>query len=242
MAATTAGCAWPKSMAPHEPTRSSRRLPSASNRYCPAPRSMMSGSPPTERKARTGLLTPPTRICSASAKISRERRRPCCGEGCVELIGLCSTIRSFQPAGGIFGMIRQYEIRAGAPDTGENFEHHTLFVEPAVFRSGFHHGIFAADVVSGHRHAKFVFNLSNNIDIRQRRLDNHHVGAFFEIERDLSQSLARIAGIHLIAAAFAKLRRGIRRFAKLPVESGAILRRVERIGTSGKPPPSSFRR
>src|SRR5258708_35454296 len=36
---------------------------------------MMSGSPPTELKARTGLLTPPTRSFVARAKISRERRR-----------------------------------------------------------------------------------------------------------------------------------------------------------------------
>jgi hypothetical protein len=36
---------------------------------------MMSGSPPTERKARTGLFTPPTSIFSARSKISRERRR-----------------------------------------------------------------------------------------------------------------------------------------------------------------------
>src|SRR5260370_3784531 len=35
---------------------------------------MIRGSPPTERKARTGELTPPTRTFSASAKISRERR------------------------------------------------------------------------------------------------------------------------------------------------------------------------
>src|SRR5262249_34099316 len=34
---------------------------------------MMRGSVPTERKARTGLLTPPTRSFSALAKISRER-------------------------------------------------------------------------------------------------------------------------------------------------------------------------
>jgi len=38
------------------------------------PRSMIRGSPPTERKARTGEFTPPTRTFSASAKISRERR------------------------------------------------------------------------------------------------------------------------------------------------------------------------
>src|SRR5438067_3743117 len=35
------------------------RLPSTSTRYDPSPRAMKSGSPPTARKARTGLFTPP---------------------------------------------------------------------------------------------------------------------------------------------------------------------------------------
>src|SRR5271170_621493 len=46
--------------------------PSASKTREPRARSMMSGSPPTARKARTGLLTPPTRIFSARAKRSEE--------------------------------------------------------------------------------------------------------------------------------------------------------------------------
>src|SRR5260370_9790960 len=47
---------------------------------------MMSGSPPTELKARTGLLTPPTRSFVARSKISRERRRSRCRVGRVALI------------------------------------------------------------------------------------------------------------------------------------------------------------
>src|ERR1700751_2524276 len=42
---------------------------------------MMSGSPPTERKARTGVFTPPTRSFVARSKISRERRRSRCRLG-----------------------------------------------------------------------------------------------------------------------------------------------------------------
>src|SRR5258707_14579773 len=47
---------------------------------------MMSGSPPTERKARTGLFTPPTRSFVARSKISRERRRSRCKVGRVAFI------------------------------------------------------------------------------------------------------------------------------------------------------------
>src|SRR5262245_20294394 len=145
---------------------------------------MMSGSPPTERKARTGLFTPPTRICSASAKTSRERRRPCWGEG-VELIEGPSCQRLFEPAGGVFRMIRQDKVRAGALNTGEYLENHSFFVEPAIFRGGFHHGILATHVVGGYWNAEFVFDPANYVEIRQRRFDHDHVRAFFKIECDL---------------------------------------------------------
>src|ERR1700728_624512 len=47
-------------------------LPSASHTREPAARSMISGSPPTARKARTGLFTPPTRIFCARSKSSED--------------------------------------------------------------------------------------------------------------------------------------------------------------------------
>src|SRR3954468_7253518 len=50
-----------------------KRLPSASNRYAPSPRSMKRGVPPTPRKARTGELTPPGIARCASAKSCSER-------------------------------------------------------------------------------------------------------------------------------------------------------------------------
>src|ERR1700733_1322376 len=46
--------------------------PSASQMCDPAPRSMISGSLPTARKARTGLFTPPTRIFCARSKSSED--------------------------------------------------------------------------------------------------------------------------------------------------------------------------
>src|SRR5215469_6879073 len=52
--------------------------PSTSHRCEPRARSMMSGVPPTARKARTGLFTPPMRIFSARAKSSEERGRGSC--------------------------------------------------------------------------------------------------------------------------------------------------------------------
>src|SRR5690242_17101368 len=102
-------------------------------------------------------------------------------------------------------MIRQNEVCAGALYAGENFQNDAFFIEPAILGRSFYHGIFAADVVSGHWNTKFVFYPAHDVEIRQSGLDHDHVRAFFEIERDLFQSFARVARIHLIASAIAEL-------------------------------------
>ena len=53
-------------------------------------------------------------------------------------------------------MIGNDEIGAGALDARQNFQRHTFFVDPAVARSGLHHRILAADVVSGDRQVEFL--------------------------------------------------------------------------------------
>ena len=55
----TAGCACPKIAGPHDPTRSTYSLPSASVTYGPLPETMKRGVPPTAPNARTGEFTPP---------------------------------------------------------------------------------------------------------------------------------------------------------------------------------------
>src|ERR1700757_2814961 len=104
---------------------------------------MISGSPPTERNARTGLLTPPTSTFSARSKISRERRRS--GLTCVCVALISSPVRSrLQPASGILGVIRQDDLRPGPLNPRQNFQHYPLFLNPIVLRRGFHHRVFAA--------------------------------------------------------------------------------------------------
>ena len=64
--------------------------------------------------------------------------------------------------------------------------------------------------------------MADDVEIRERGLDHHHVGAFFEVERDFFQGFAGVGGIHLVAAAIAELRRGLRGFAERAVEGGAV--------------------
>ena len=133
---------------------------------------------------------------------------------------------SFQPASGVFGVIGEDEVGAGAMDAGENFQHDALLVDPAFLRGGFDHRVFAADIVGANGHVEFVAHLANDVEIRQRGLDHHDVGALFQIERDFPQRFARVGGVHLIAAAIAELRRGLRGFAKRTVKGGAVFRGV----------------
>ena len=58
-ASTTAGCACPRIIGPHDETQSTYSCPSASVRYGPCPLTMNRGVPPTARNARTGEFTPP---------------------------------------------------------------------------------------------------------------------------------------------------------------------------------------
>src|SRR5208283_68672 len=146
---------------------------------------MMSGSPPTERKARTGLFTPPTRTFSAFSNISRERWRSGKERLCVAL--MCAPWRSgFQPASRILGVVGEDYIRTGPLNARKNFQDHALFVDPAIAR---------------------------------RRLDHDDVGAFLDVQRDFFQRFACIGGVHLVAAAIAELRRGLRGFAERAVET-----------------------
>src|ERR1700675_4094215 len=107
---------------------------------------MMSGSPPTERKARTGLFTPPTRTFSARSKISRERWRLRFKVDWVALIFVPSKLSRLQPVCDVLGVIGQDDVGAGALDAGENFEYDALLIDPAFLRGGLDHRIFAADV------------------------------------------------------------------------------------------------
>src|SRR5438034_651623 len=105
---------------------------------------MINASPPTERKARTGLLTPPTRICSARLKISAERGRFLAGDICGVLITRILWRSGLQPLRRVFRVVSEDYIRARALNARQNFQHDALFVEPTALRGGFDHGVFAA--------------------------------------------------------------------------------------------------
>src|SRR6476660_8921295 len=125
---------------------------------------MINASPPTERKARTGLLTPPTRICSARLKISAERGRFLVGDVCGVLIKLILWRSGLQPLRRVFRVIGEDYIRAGAFNARQDFQHDALFVEPAFLSSGFDHRVLAADVVGANRNVKPFAHSANDVE------------------------------------------------------------------------------
>src|SRR5579864_9648694 len=107
--------------------------PSASHKWAPAPRSTISGSPPTDLNARTGLFTPPTSDSWARRNMSFVFELLFCSRG----LGAIEASASLQPARQILRMVCEHNRSARALNRGENFEHHALLVNPAILRGGF---------------------------------------------------------------------------------------------------------
>jgi hypothetical protein len=61
----------------------------------------------------------------------------------------------------------------------------------------------------------------DDVEIRERGLDHHHVGALGEVEADLFQRFARVRWVHLVRAAVAELRCALRGVAEGPYSADA---------------------
>ena len=66
----------------------------------------------------------------------------------------------------------------------------------------------------------------DHVEVGQRGLDHHHVGALVLVQARLPDGLARVGRVHLVAAAVAHGGRGVGRLAERAVEGGGELRAV----------------
>src|SRR5437899_12366494 len=62
-----------------------------------------------------------------------------------------SRLTRLEPPGGIFGVVSEHDICSGAPDSGQDFQHDALLVEPPVARGRLDHRVFPADVIGRDR-------------------------------------------------------------------------------------------
>src|SRR5260370_17595166 len=86
-----------------------------------------------------------------------------------------------QPACDVLGMVGKNDFRSGALDAGQNFQHNSLFVQPALLRRGFDHGELSADIVPTDRNIKRVSHAPNDIQVSHRVPYHHHIRAFCDI-------------------------------------------------------------
>src|SRR5260370_9958699 len=135
-----------------------------------------------------------------------------------------------QPASDILGVVGKDDFRSGALDAGQNFQDHSLFVQPAILRRSLDHGVLSADIVRTHGNIKRIAHPPDDIQVRQRRLNHHHIRAFFEVELHFLQCFPHVGGIHLITAPVAKLGRGLGRVPERSVEAGTIFRCIRKNG------------
>src|SRR5262249_27309725 len=116
--------------------------------------------------------------------------------------------------------------RAGPLDSGQDLGRHAPLVDPAVRRRGLHHRELAADVVGRHRHAEPLLHATDDVEVRERRLDHDDVGALGEVERHLAERLVAVGGVQWVAARVAERGRRLGRLTERAVEARGVLRRI----------------
>src|SRR5260370_11896956 len=133
---------------------------------------MISGSPPTDRNARTGLFTPPTSTFSARSNIFSERLRSRFNRGCAVLILVSLKLARLQPACDVLGMVGKNNFRSGSLNARKNFQDNSLLVQPAFLRRSLHHGVLSADIVNAHGNIKSLPHPPADVQDPQPPLDH----------------------------------------------------------------------
>ena len=104
------------------------------------------------------------------------------------------------------------------------FHAHRITIEPTVGCCGLNHRVLAADVIGGYRHVDGGPGLGNHIEVGQRRLDHHHVGALLNVTKHLHHGLADVRRILLVSLPIAAVGDlDVDGVAKRPVERRGVL-------------------
>ena len=123
--------------------------------------------------------------------------------------------------GDFAGEVREDDVGAGPLDREQVLERDRGAVEPAELGRGLHHRVLTAHVIRRDRHVERGAHVGDHVEIRERGLHHHHVGALVDVERDFGDRLAAVRGVHLVAAPVAELRRALGGVAERTVERAA---------------------
>ena len=100
---------------------------------------------------------------------------------------------------------------------------------------GLHHRVLARDVVGGDRHAETLLHAPDDVEVRERRLHHHDVGAFLRSAATSRSASSALAGSIWYAAAISEAGRRARRLAERAIEARRVLRRVRDDDDVGAP-------
>ena len=110
-------------------------------------------------------------------------------------------------------------------------QRHGRAVDPPALGRRPDHGVLAAHVVRRHRHVDGRPHGGDDVEVGERRLHHHDVGALLDVLGHLDERLPHVAGILLVAPAVAAPGDGhVHRLPERPVQGGGVLGRVREDG------------
>ena len=169
-------------------------MPSTSHTVAPSrPGHEVRACRPRAVNARTGLFTPPgmTRWARSNSASLAGPTEP--------------TALAHRPitGGELLGEVGEDDVGAGPLDRGEVLEGHGVAVDPAALGGRLHHRVLAGHVVRRDGHVDLGAGGGDHVEVGQRRLHHHHVGALGDVGADLGQRLAGVGRVLLVALAVA---------------------------------------
>src|SRR2546427_8837757 len=106
--------------------------------------------------------------------------------------------------------VAEDDVRTCAADGVEALPHRALLVQHAALPGRLDHGVLPAPLVRREWRAELLLGTPDQVEARERRLDQDDVGALAHVELDLLHRLVRVAALHLVGLAVAELRRRAR--------------------------------
>jgi membrane-bound lytic murein transglycosylase B len=101
---------------------------------------------------------------------------------------------------GLARPVGEHDVGAGPPDRRQRLEDRGLAVDPAVGGGGLDHGVLAGDVVGRYRDVDGVAHLAQHVEVGQRGLHHHDVGALGDVQERLADAFTGVGGVLLVGA------------------------------------------
>ena len=124
--------------------------------------------------------------------------------------------------GHLEGVVGQDHLGAGPPDRQQRLHDRAVAVDPALGGGRLDHRVLPRHLVGRDRHRGLGRHGRQDVEVGQRRLDHHQVGALGEVEAHLAQRLGRVGRVLLVGRPVA-LQGRLDRLPERAVEGRGVL-------------------